>query len=64
MNASSRHTEEAALSIRMVVSFKNGQIVRFQQFFDTYAAGEAFVRPEDQARITENRRFINSVEAT
>jgi ketosteroid isomerase-like protein len=25
-----------------LVSFKDGQIVRFQEFFDTYAAGEAF----------------------
>jgi hypothetical protein len=25
-----------------LVSFNNGQIVRFQEFFDTYAAGEAF----------------------
>jgi ketosteroid isomerase-like protein len=25
-----------------LVRFKNGQVVRFQEFFDTYAAGEAF----------------------
>jgi len=25
-----------------LITFRNGQIARFQEFFDTYAAGEAF----------------------
>ena len=32
-----------------VVTFKDGKVARFQEFFDTYLAGEAFRSPGHQA---------------
>ena len=32
-----------------VVTFKDGKVARFQEFFDTYLAGEAFRSPDHQA---------------